>query len=186
MRCSSSQTETMMKKFLAVTGLWLAACALPPVETSASVPKVDARVAIAMSPDERSQRSQVYYYQKGYWFEEGRVVHNAAIKAFDAQFTDALPRENTSDFDVVVEVEGNGLLNPYQSTYYATAIARAYLPGGELIGQYEASASSYASLGNYEYESTYQKIYDEAFAKVARKFAASDELAKLVKSKNQT
>jgi hypothetical protein len=164
----------MLKNFFAAALLPLAACAAPPVESIASGPKIDARLAIAMSPDERNQKTQLYYYYEGVWFPEGEIVHDAALEEFGKRFESVAPREKGQQFDAVVEVEGDSVLNPQFSTYYATATARAYLPDGKLVGTYKATASAYASFGNLEYDRLYRQTYGKAFADVARQ--ASDAI----------
>ncbi|MGH8729022.1 MAG: hypothetical protein ACREV9_12925 [Burkholderiales bacterium] len=171
-----------MKFLLTIAAIIVAGCAAAPaIWPVDSSPRIKARVAIAMSPEERTMQTQLYYYYKGVWFEEGRVVREAALKAFTERFEAAASREDSGSFDVVVEVEGNSILNPQFSTYYATAIARAYLPNGELIGQYSATSSHYASFGNLDYEQLYQQTYNEAFAQVARQLAQSEALARALK-----
>jgi hypothetical protein len=162
-------------RFAAVL-LALAACAAPPVEITFTGPKSDVRLAIAMQPNERSQRTQLYYYYSGVWFEEGEIVHDAALDEFGKRFQSVAPREKAGQFDAVVEVEGDSILNPQFSTYYATATARTYSPDGKLLGTYKATASAYANFGNLEYDHLYRQTYAKAFAEVAQQLASSDAM----------
>lgn len=167
-------------RFAAVL-LALAACAAPPVETAFTGPKSDVRLAIAMQPYERSQRTQLYYYYSGVWFEEGEIVHDAALEQFGKRFESVAPREKAQQFDAVVEVEGDSILNPQIGTYFGTATARAYLPDGELVATYKATASAYANFGNLDYGDLYRQTYAKAFAEVAQQFASSDALKTIKK-----
>ena len=133
-----------------------------------------------MTSQERNQKTRLDYYQHGIWFPEGEIAHEAALAQFGNRFTTVGARDKAEDFDAVVEVEGDSILNPQLGTYYATATARAYLPDGKLVGTYRATASSYANIGNLEYDELYRETYGRAFAEVAQQFAASDA-AKTIK-----
>jgi hypothetical protein len=163
-----------MLKFLALIPVILWGCASQPLETRYAGPKNDASIAIAMQPGERNQRTQLYYSYRGVWFPEGEIVHAAALDEFGKRFSSVRSRETITDFEALVEVEGDSILNPQLSTYYATATARAYSPAGKHLGTYRATADAYVNMGNLEYDDVYGRTYRRAFAEVARQFAASD------------
>lgn len=171
--------QDMRRTLFIITALSLTACSAPRVENTYSGPKSDVRLAIAMQPDEREQNTRLDYYQFGVWFPEGEIVHDTALREFGRRFESVTPREKAQDFDAVIEIEGDSILNPQMSTYYGTATARAYLPDGTLVGAYKATASAYANFGNLEYNALYRQTYTEAFADVARQLASSDAIRTL-------
>jgi hypothetical protein len=173
----------MLKTSIFAILLVLVGCAGPQPANVPTGSKIEARVAISMTPEERSQKTRLDYYQRGIWFPEGEIVREAALTQFSNRFTNVTPRDKAEDFHAVVEVEGDSILNPLFSTYYATATARAYLPDGKLLGTYRATASSYANIGNVEYDKLYQDTYGRAFAEVAQQFAASDEIKTMKEAK---
>ena len=137
------------------------------------------RIAVDMSPEDLAERTQHYYnawiyYYVNSWYDEGKMVRNAAVTAFSPLAEQVLPRDQMPAPDFIIKVTGTSVYNPAMQNFYINVTATGYLPNGQEMGSFKAKWVAVGVLAFYEQE--LEKAYVTAFQDIGRQFLQSGAL----------
>ena len=149
--------------------------ALPDNPAATAGEPLPIRLAVEMTPEQLAQKTSHYYYYTDIYYEEGRMVRNAALDAFAPLASQVLPREQMPTPDVIVKISGKSSFNPLMRVFYASVSATAYLPSGEELGTFNSSSDVGAIVSGYE--RAFQRAYLVAFQGIGRKLLESGALS---------
>ena len=168
----------------------LAGCAGTPIKPEHGEVSLDQhlplRIAVDMSPEDLAEHQQHYfnariYYYVNSWYEEGKIVRNAAVTAFAPLAEQVLPRIEMPVPDIIIRVRGRSIYNPAATTWYVDVTATGYLPNGEEVGSFQA-ASKTAGVVTF-FEQALYSTYVAAFQDVGRQFLQSGALSEAVRQR---
>ncbi len=167
---------TLSKTLPILLSLLLAGCGAAPIRRDHSAARDEALpllLAVEMTPEQLAQTKQYYYYQTIY-YEEGRLIRDAALAAFMPLVSQVLPRQQLPAPDVIVKVSGKSVFNPLMRVFYADVSATAYLPDGQDLGTFQSSSELGSIVSGYE--RAFEKAYIAAFEDIGRKLLTSGVL----------
>lgn len=156
--------------------LLLAGCGAAPTRPDHPAARGEAlplHLAVEMTPEQLAQTKQYYYYQTIY-YEEGRLIHDAALAAFMPLVSQVLPRQQLPAPDVIVKVSGKSVFNPLMRVFYADVSATVYLPDGQELGTFQSSSELGGIVSGYD--RAFEKAYIAAFEDIGRKLLTSGVL----------
>jgi hypothetical protein len=132
---------------------------------SLSLPSAGA-VTLYMAPRDLARNTYVMGGAGGYahyWFEEGRIVQEAALKALKQLFAEVRVAEQPSGPDLVARVQGSSTFNPTFDTYYASVVVTFSGPDGTARGRFQGDGTARGRQ-----EEGFRRAYEAAFQDLVR------------------
>lgn len=140
---------------------------------SISLPSAGA-VTLYMAPKDLARNTYVMGGAGGYahsWFEEGRIVQEAALKALGRLFADVRTTDQLSGPGPLARVQGSSTFNPTFGTYYATVVITFSAPDGTPLGRFQGEGT-----GRGRQEEGFRRAYEAAFQDLVRQVLQAGRL----------
>ncbi len=138
-----------------------------------AVPSTGA-VTLYMAPKDLARNTYVMGGAGGYahyWFEEGRIVHETALKALKQLFAEVRTATQPSGPDPVARVQGSSTFNPTFDTYYARVVVTFSAPDGTTLSRFQAEGT-----GRGRREEGFRQAYEAAFQDLVRQVLQAGRL----------
>jgi hypothetical protein len=130
-----------------------------------SLPSAGA-VTLYMAPKDLTRNTYVMGGAGGYahyWFEEGRIVQEAALQALKQLFAEVRTADRPSGPDPIARVQGSSTFNPTFDTYYASVVVTFSGPDGRALSRFQGEGT-----GRGRQEEGFRRAYEAAFQDMVR------------------
>jgi hypothetical protein len=138
-----------------------------------SLPSAGA-VTLYMAPKDIARNTYVMGGAGGYahyWFEEGRIVQEAAFQALKQLFAEVRTADRPSGQDPLARVQGSSTFNPTFDTYYASVVVTFSAPDGTALGRFQGEGT-----GRGRREEGFRRAYEAAFQDLVRQMLQAGRL----------
>ncbi|MEW5708097.1 MAG: hypothetical protein AB1830_04225 [Pseudomonadota bacterium] len=138
-----------------------------------SLPSAGA-VTLYMAPKDIARNTYVMGGAGGYahyWFEEGRIVREAALQALKQLFAEVRTADRPSGQDPLARVQGSSTFNPTFDTYYASVVVTFSAPDGTALGRFQGEGT-----GRGRREEGFRRAYEAAFQDLVRQVLQAGRL----------
>lgn len=138
-----------------------------------SLPSAGA-VTLYMAPKDIARNTYVMGGAGGYahyWFEEGRIVQEAALQALRQLFAEVRTADRPSGQDPLARVQGSSTFNPTFDTYYASVVVTFSAPDGTALGRFQGEGT-----GRGRREEGFRRAYEAAFQDLVRQMLQAGRL----------
>ncbi len=135
-----------------------------------------AKMLMYIHPQEYNSSVKLWQYYRDYWFTQGPIVEDAALRVMGKEFGDAaMCDSNQIASNVLVWLRPKIFYNPQMQMYHGKITAVAYTASGKPIATYVGEASKRGFL-DVQAEKQIKEVYDNTMLAVADKMKADSNL----------